>query len=135
ALTTAGAVKCWGYNLFGQLGDGSISDSTTPVDVTGLSSGVAQIATGTRHTCALTTAGGVKCWGQNTYGQLGNGSTADSATPVDATGLPSGVAQIPSTTYLPSALTTAGAVKCWGYNPNGQLGNGSTSNSATPVDV
>ena len=85
ALTTAGGVKCWGRIE---------TITNTPVDVRGLTSGVAAVSTGEGHTCAVTTAGRAKCWGGNSSGELGNGTTADSSTPVDVSGLTSGVAAV-----------------------------------------
>ena len=140
AITAVNGVKCWGLNTNGQLGDGSIDPKTTPVDVSGLTSGVASISAGLSKTCAVTTGGAAKCWGLNRYGQLGipfNSSTPNSLTPVDVTNLTSGVASISAGGYHACSVMTGGGAKCWGFNNVGQLGNGSISTSAspTPTDV
>ena len=135
AVTSGGGAKCWGWNGNGQLGNNSTTDSHVPVDVTGLSGGIVAIATGSSHTCALTSAGGVKCWGRNNLGQLGNSSTTDSRVPVDVSGLSTGVAAIALGDSHSCALTTSGGVKCWGGNWNGQLGNNSKTESHVPVEV
>ena len=133
ALTTSGGVKCWGDNYRGTLGNGSTADSYTPVNVSGLSSGVKQIAVGGSHACAITSSSTVVCWGANDYGQLGDGSYTNRSKPVTTKGL-SGVSAITASIGTTCAIT-GGAVKCWGENDQGQLGNGTTTASTTPVQV
>ena len=135
ALTTDGGVKCWGYNAYGQLGDGTTTNRYTPLDVDGLSSGVKAIAAGVGHTCALTAGGGVKCWGRNDYGQLGDNSTTNRYTPVNVVGLSSGVIAISTGHLHTCALILGGGVKCWGWNGHGQLGDGTSIDRPSPVDV
>jgi len=135
ALTKAGGVKCWGANFDGQIGDGTTTRRLTPVDVDGLASGVKAISVGPSHACAITTLGGVKCWGNNTFGELGDGTTTNRMTPVDVSGLTIGVAAIATGSSYTCAVTTAGAVKCWGNNAYGQLGDGTRITRLFPVDV
>ena len=139
ALLSTGAVKCWGNNTYGQLGDGSIADATartTPVAVSGLSSGVTAISTGFYHACALLSTGAVKCWGQNSQGQIGDNSQTNRLTPVDVSGLSSGVTAISAGYFHSCALLSTGAVKCWGYNASGQIGDATNgTNRLTPVAV
>jgi alpha-tubulin suppressor-like RCC1 family protein len=141
ALLAAGGVQCWGSNTNGQLGDGTSDDSSLPVPVTGLSSGVASITGGSFHTCAVMTGGGAKCWGGNAYGQLGNDTHVESNVPVDvcaSNGCPallSGVASIAALRYHTCAVLQSGGVKCWGDNVDGQLGTGNTTSADAPVDV
>jgi len=135
ALSASGLVKCWGGNDYGQLGNGTTSASTTPTGVSGLTN-IQAISVGTHHACALTTAGGLQCWGRNDSGQLGNGTSGGiSTTPVDVFGLGSGVAAVAAAANHTCALTTGGAVKCWGANGTGNLGDGTLVSSSTPVDV
>jgi alpha-tubulin suppressor-like RCC1 family protein len=135
ALRDTGAVKCWGDNYSGALGDGTTTDRTTPVAVSGLGSGVTAISLGGEHTCALLNSGAVKCWGDNYVGQLGDGTTTNRYTPVAVSGLGSGVTAVSLGAYHSCALVNTGAVKCWGDNNSGQLGDGTQISRYTPVAV
>ena len=120
ALTTSGGVKCWGDNDDYQLGDGTRSYRSTPVDARGLESNVELIVAGRYHSCALTKAGAVKCWGDNDYGQLGTGGWSPNSTGY-AVGLKSGVTKLFSGGYHSCAETDNEILKCWGDNKYGQL--------------
>ena len=145
AVTTTGAVYCWGYNFHGEIGDNSTTQSNVPVQVvglggTGLLSGIATIVAGEYHTCAQTTTGGVYCWGYNLYGQLGNNSTTESKVPVrvagvGGSGLLSGIASIAAGETHTCTVSAIGSIDCWGNNAHGELGNNSTTNSLVPVEV
>ena len=136
ALTSAGGVKCWGPNYLGQLGNGSKTASRTPVDVVGLASGVRAIASGDSYSCAITNPGGVKCWGNNSSGTLGDGSTIHRSTPVDVAGLTSSVTAVDAGVYHACAIVGGHEIRCWGSNVDGRLGLQATARtSATPVDV
>jgi YVTN family beta-propeller protein len=115
AVVAGGGVKCWGANRDGQLGNSSYASSNRPVDVVGLSFPAASVATGTAHSCAVSTAGAVRCWG------------GGRSTPVDLVGLSSGVATVAAGWHHSCALTTSGSVWCWGNNNKGQLGDGTFS--------
>jgi len=128
-------VKCWGWNNYGQLGDNSATTSYIAHDVDGLTSGVDWIALGENHSCALLSGGSVKCWGRNAHGQLGDGTLQSRVTPVQVSGLTSGVAWIAAGAYHTCAYMVNGTVRCWGFNASGQLGDGTTTNRRTPVQV
>jgi len=131
ALMTGGTVRCWGWNMFGQLGDGSNTARSVPVAVRGLE-GATQVSGGAMHSCALVAGGKVQCWGYNEFGELGNGSSTSTNVPVATTGITSATA-VASGGYHSCALMPSGEVKCWGYNEDGELGDGTSTWSNTPV--
>ncbi len=159
ALLGSGGVDCWGEGNVGELGDGTFGESAVPVQVEGVGgsgslSGVAGLTSGGGTNCVLVTSGGVDCWGDGYFGQLGDGTFYTSGNPpegsavpvqvegVGGTGTLSGVAKLASATDNGfCAVLTSGGVDCWGHGPNGQLGDGvlHTNNpsdgSAVPVQV
>src|SRR2546428_1718020 len=135
ALLGDGTVQCWGRNAEGQLGDGSSIGTRAPTRVIGITGALA-VSGGFQHTCALLSDGTVQCWGRNAEGQLGHGTTTSSATPVRVGGVTGAVAVSAGILHT-CALLANGTVKCWGAVGNGfgQLGNGATTGSSTPVTV
>jgi len=134
ALTTLGSVQCWGSNSNGQLGNGTTVDSDAPVAVTGLTTSIVQLAAGDKHTCAIDVFGAAYCWGLNLYGQLGNGTGVDSATPVTPTGLTSGVTKITAGADHTCAIVN-GTAECWGNSGDGEVGTGVTGVGYTVPQV
>jgi alpha-tubulin suppressor-like RCC1 family protein len=133
AIKGDSTVACWGFNAYGQLGDGSTTQSLIPITVSGLS-GVAALSAGFYNSCALKTEGTVVCWGYNANGQLGDGSTTQRLSPTAVPSL-SGVAALSTGANHTCALKTDGMVACWGSNFNGSLGDGSTTNRLSPTAV
>ena len=131
-----GAVQCWGYNGYGQLGIGDTVDRSAPVAVKGAESGVTAISSGLYHTCAIVN-GGVKCWGRNLDGELGNGGISGRL--YGRRRCRRSAAASPR--FRPGQYHTCaivgGAVKCWGWNSNGQLGDGTNTatNANPPITV
>lgn len=134
AVTDNGDVYCWGDNSIGQLGDGTLVTSSSPVKVVGIANATKVIPLGD-SACALLSNKTVQCWGSNMYGSLGDGSGVDSLSPVVAQGL-GAVEDLVGYGSAICALTTPGAVYCWGMNWTGQIGNGDSGNDAlAPVQV
>ncbi|MBN1439623.1 MAG: hypothetical protein JW929_09460 [Anaerolineales bacterium] len=135
ALTAGGGAQCWGNNRYGQLGDGANQKKYEPVPVQGLASGVGRIEAGWNHTCASAGGGELLCWGWNYFGQLGDGTTLNRNTPARVRHLTDGVVEIALGWAHTCVLSELGAVKCWGANSSGQLGDGTVKDSAVPLAV
>ncbi len=133
AVLSYGGVECWGQNTYGQLGDGTTTNRSTPVAVGGITN-AASISAGMYHTCVVTTTGTVMCWGRNNYRQLGDGTTTQRTSPVLVDNLPA-ASQVTTGQYHTCALTLTGTVMCWGHNDYGQLGDGSNAERHAPVAV
>jgi alpha-tubulin suppressor-like RCC1 family protein len=135
ALLSTHTVDCWGYNQFGELGNGTTTNSDVPVPVLGVSGATA--VAGDENGggfCAVLSTGHVKCWGNNTYGELGNGTTTTSTVAVAVKNISTATAVFGSDHGFCALLSTS-HVDCWGYGGTGQLGDGSFANSDMPVAV
>jgi alpha-tubulin suppressor-like RCC1 family protein len=142
ALLANGTVWCWGYNGYGQLGNGTTASSSAPVLVTGLKRVVAISAGGISYngyTCALLIDGTVSCWGDNQYFQLGTGAVTYSASPVTVSGISTAIAVSAGGYHSGShacALLADGTARCWGSNVYGQVGTGTIiTRVSVPVTI
>ncbi|HYO45308.1 MAG TPA: Ig-like domain-containing protein [Gemmatimonadota bacterium] len=133
--TATGELYCWGNNAYGQLGDGTITDSNVPVAVFGSQSFVSVNSSGHSHSCGLTGSGAIYCWGFNGYNQLGDGTNIRSSVPVEVVGGHT-FASVNTGGHHSCGVTTAGAVYCWGHNAYGDLGRGTNTNGeGMPLEV
>jgi alpha-tubulin suppressor-like RCC1 family protein/predicted Ser/Thr protein kinase len=135
ALDAEGRALCWGDGSAGQLGDGRTTGRRTPVSVQGGDRlAFSSISAGSAHTCGVILGGETYCWGDNSAGQLGDGSTSNRAAPVRVAGDARFVTLATGAVHS-CALTGEGEAFCWGRNTYGQLGDGGTDDHSTPVRV
>jgi alpha-tubulin suppressor-like RCC1 family protein len=141
ALLSDGSLFTWGENALGQLGDGTTTDRSTPTRVPAFGpdgTTSTAVAAGGFHTAVLVSDGSLYAWGLNSAGQLGDGTSTDSATPVKVAGFaPAGttITALATGGYHSAALLDDGTLYTWGYNLYGQLGNGTTTDASTPTPV
>jgi alpha-tubulin suppressor-like RCC1 family protein len=133
-LTSDGVVYCWGRNDQGELGDSTTIESHTPVETKLAPFKASQVAVGSAFACAVVPPGTVFCWGDNSLGELGDGTGVSSAVP-SIVSFTSTATAIAAGDSHACAVFADGTVQCWGSNQYGQLGNGTTTNSLSPVTV
>ena len=143
-LTSFGNVKCWGKGKYGRLGNGEFTDIDHPVLVVEKNENntpldkIVQVSVGLDNTCALTTFGTVKCWGRGNFGALGDRGDQDKAYPVSVLDKNGdnplkGIVQVSTGLINTCVLTNLGNVKCWGFGPSGNIGDGNTVNRLSPT--
>ncbi|MHB8289687.1 MAG: hypothetical protein ACYDEY_10700 [Acidimicrobiales bacterium] len=151
AVLTTGAVDCWGSNVCGELGNALmfpavVGYSDVPVAVGKVVSNVSgtvfskitnaiSVAAGAGNYCAAPATGAMDCWGVDYDGELGNGSTSNSNSPIGVTNIANAVSVVAAQYDSYCATFATGAVYCWGLNQDGELGDGNTTNSDVPVPV
>src|SRR5580700_416916 len=126
AVLTTGGVDCWGANGSGELGNGTSTSSSVPVAVTGMTKALTVTSDGHGSYCSVLQTGPVECWGANSSGQLGNGTTTGSSVPVAVIGIATAVTVTTDGDASYCAVLSGGGVECWGNNNFGQLGNTAT---------
>lgn len=136
ATTSGSTIFCWGWNGWGHLGTGDTSNRSTPTEINTGGNFYDRVSAGYTHTCALTIGDEAYCWGRNYQGELGDGASYDySTTPVAVAGSFLFDAIIAGDRQLSCGIEAGGTVRCWGSNWNGQMGNGTTDGSTTPVEA
>lgn len=137
ALVAPGTLKCWGWNLYGQLGNGATASALVPTDVVGLPQPVIDFSAGRYHTCMRSTANRVLCWGDNYYGETGFGTPLNHPPyvflPQRISALPALLGQLSLRGYTACAVTRIGSASCWGNNDSGQIGDNISFPYANPI--
>ena len=134
-VTSSGIAWAWGYNVFGQLGDGTTVTKSSPVSVIGGITDWSQVSAGTFHNLGVTSSGIAWAWGFNGEGRLGDGTTANKSSPVSVIGGITNWSQVSAGSYHSLGVTSSGIAWAWGSNGNGRLGDGTTFSKASPVSV
>lgn len=134
ATKTNGTLWCWGQNLWGQLGIGSVDRLHGKPQQVGKLRTWRSVSAAGWHTCALDNSGGAYCWGHNAFGELGDGTITNRSAPVRVAGGQTWL-QLSTAWAQTCGITETGRMFCWGFNRQGQLGNGTLTNSAVPVAV
>jgi len=134
AIKTDGTLWTWGFNSQGQLGDGTITSRSSPVQIGALTNW-SKVAGGSQHTLAIKTDGTLWAWGYNFLGALGLSNTTKYSSPVQVGSLTTWLEIAAGAYYNSFAIKTDGTLWSWGYNNEGQLGNGTTNNENSPIQV
>ena len=131
-----GTGRCWGYNIYGQVGDNTTSNRNQPTTVAGLGGVTLTAVTANGdHSCARTAGGNAKCWGDNANGSIGDGTLTDRLVPTTVTGAAGSVAAVGTGRYHSCSLASTSGALCWGDNRFGQLGDNTVVDRTTPVAV
>jgi len=133
ALKNDGTLWAWGNNQHGQLGDGTTTNRSTPVQEATTANDWVAVDAGFYHSVALKSDGTIWAWGSNDGGQLGDGTTTDRLTPVQEATAASDWVAVSAGDYHTVALKSDGTLWAWGFNNSGQMGDGTTTNRSTPV--
>ncbi|MBI4704415.1 MAG: hypothetical protein HY744_25195 [Deltaproteobacteria bacterium] len=135
AVKADGTLWCWGWNQYGQLGDGTTQDKPLPTQVSALGTSAVAVAAGADHTCAVKADSALWCCGWNQYGQLGDGTTQDKPLPTQVKALGTSAVAVAAGWLHTCAVKADGTLWCWGHNEYGQLGDGTTQDKPLPTQV
>jgi alpha-tubulin suppressor-like RCC1 family protein len=136
AVFDDGTMYCWGANSFGQLGDKTKNNKKVPTASIAVEKKVLQVSTGWDHTCVIIQDNSLQCWGYNIFGTLGDGTTVSKTMPTEVS-IEGGeaVMQVVTGGLHTCALSVDGMLYCWGYNNDGQLGDGTSTNKLVPQKI